>query len=175
MEPDRQVRLLQFPRPRERTCTSFAAKTLACPRANLFRGIVKSAINQTASGSAALASFATIACSSVAGKQSRKKCVTKRSYDFRGDHCRMSSQIKWTRETDSGCVRLRRARARWSMASLASIQSTSIFGCARTSSQRKRPSPSPRISVRFGRAIVSIQRVRARCNALPKAIASSQR
>ena len=39
--------------------------TLACPRANLFRGIVKSAINQTAPGSAALASFAIIACSSL--------------------------------------------------------------------------------------------------------------
>ena len=148
---------------------------LAYARANLFRGIVKSAINQTAPGSAALASFAIIACSSLPEKQSRKKCVTKRSYDFRGDHFRMSSRIKWTRENDSGCVRWRRARASWSMASLASIQSTSIFGWARTSSQRKRPSPSPRIRVRFGRAIVSIQQVRARCNALPKAIVSSQR
>ncbi len=63
---------------------------LACARANLFRGIVKSAINQTAPGSAALASLAIIACSSLPGKQSRKKCVTKRSYDFRGDHFRMS-------------------------------------------------------------------------------------
>ena len=63
MKPGRQVRSAAMPVVARKNVYIIRSHNLACARANLFRGMVKSAINQTAPGSAALASFAISACS----------------------------------------------------------------------------------------------------------------
>jgi hypothetical protein len=125
-------------------------------------GIRKSASSHFAPGRAAPASFETRASTWLAVKQSRKKCVTRRSKaPAGGAH---SNASVWTNLTPapSNPSRSSRRRANASIRALASTQVIFEWSACLRNAARNRPLPSPRMRACRAWCVREINRVRQR-------------